>query len=77
MQSTGQLDLQVPQAIQVSRIFLGIVRPPHNFYHSTIHILHEVSNFVNIKSKIKKNTLQNMVNILLRRISIKDIDNLS
>lgn len=28
MQSTGQLDLQVPQAMQVSKIFLGIDNPP-------------------------------------------------
>jgi len=54
MQSTGQLDLQVPQAIQVSRIFLGMVRPPHNIYHSTIHILHEEAVFVNNKSIFQK-----------------------
>ena len=28
MQSTGQFDLQVPQAMQVSKIFLGIDNPP-------------------------------------------------
>lgn len=77
MQSTGQLDLQVPQAIQVSRIFLGIVRPPHNIYHSTIHILHEVSYFVNIKSNIKKNSNQKMLNNLIPGLPLKDIVNLS
>jgi hypothetical protein len=50
MQSTGQLDLQVPQAIQVSRIFLGMVSPPNNIYLSNTHILHDDGVFVNKKS---------------------------
>ena len=54
MQSTGQLDLHVPQAIQVSRIFLGMVIPPNNIYLSNTHILHEDRVFVNKKSINKK-----------------------
>jgi hypothetical protein len=64
MQSTGQLALQVPQAIHVSRIFLGMMIPP-NRYPLFIHILHYEWIFVNKKYRI---IIPLLSNILYRRI---------
>jgi hypothetical protein len=47
MQSTGQLDLQVPQAMQASVILLGIDNPPSGQWLNFLFIVLGKTKFVN------------------------------